>query len=82
MGSSDGNQDPSETPDLTYNVEAVEINADAQKVKKYANIICYTIQLCSYCAMLTNSKEKNKQVGTLLVQTTDTSTGIWFRYII
>ena len=34
MGSSDGNQDPNETPDLTYNVEAVEINADAQKVKK------------------------------------------------
>ena len=56
MGSSDGNQDPSETPDLTYNVEAVEINADAQKVKKYANIILYPIQLCSYCAMLTNSK--------------------------
>ena len=54
MGSSDGNQDPNETPDLTNNEEAVDINADAQKVKKFANIILYPMQLL----VQTNSKEK------------------------
>ena len=36
MGSPDGNQDTNETPDLTNNTAAVDINKDAQKVKKYA----------------------------------------------
>ena len=41
MGSPDGNQDTNETPDLTNNTAAVEINKDAQKVKKYADIIVH-----------------------------------------
>ena len=49
MGSSDGNQDPNETPDLTNNDEAVDINADAQKVMKFANIILYPMQLLVQC---------------------------------
>ena len=49
MGSADGNQDTNETPDLTDNTAAVEINENAQKVK-----IWFPIN-----AMLTNSKERN-----------------------
>ena len=72
MGSSDGNQDPNETPDLTNNDEAVDINADAQKVKKFAK---FSI-LCSYLCNVNKFQRKNKQMETLLVQTTDTSTDI------
>ena len=65
MGSSDGNQDTNETPDLTNNTAAVEINKDAQKVKKYADIIVHQCNVNKF-------QRKNKQMGTLRVQTTNT----------
>ena len=65
MGSPDGNQDTNETPDLTNNTAAVDINRDAQKVKKYADIIVHQCNVNKF-------QRKNKQMETLRVQTTNT----------